>query len=153
MPRTPDRNPGVSDEEGIVLSDEGVEPAVVGEVRYNGGAFRMRDGTGVFDPRTGGSGLSPAAHRALDQLVHPIAEDSYEEYIYSGIKVTDIIVWTDSGKTQKIRETTFTYSGNKVSTVVTKQYDGAGVLIVGETMTETFTYSGNQVSNIDRVMT
>jgi hypothetical protein len=52
----------------------------------------------------------------------------------------------------KIREELYTYTGNKVNTVVTKQYDGAGVLIVGETMTETYTYSGNSVANIDRVM-
>lgn len=151
MPRTPDRNPGVADEEGIVLSDEGVDPVSVGEIRNNGGALKARDSAGVFDLRSG-SGLSPAGHRALDQLVHDVAEDSFEEYLFSGNKVTDIIVWTNSGKTQKIRETIFTYSGLKVSTVTVKQYDGAGVLIVGETMTETFTYSGNFVSSIDRVM-
>lgn len=55
MPRTPDRQPGVSDEEAIILEDTGVDPAVVGELRYNAGAFRLRDALGVFDPRSGSS--------------------------------------------------------------------------------------------------
>jgi len=93
-------------------------------------------------------------HRGLDQLVHGIAEDSYEEFTYSGSKVTNITVWTDSGKTVKIRETEITYEGSRVDTVVTKHYDAAGVIIVGETMTEIFSYDGGgQVADIERTLT
>jgi hypothetical protein len=97
----------------------------------------------------GGGALTPSNHKTLDQLVHNIAETSYEEYIRSGNQVTDIIIWTDSGKTTKIREENFTYSAGKISTIVTKQYDGAGVL--AETLTDTYNFTGNQLTSIDRV--
>lgn len=90
-------------------------------------------------------------HRDLDQLVHNIAETSYEQFTYSGNRVTNAIIWTDSGMTTKIREEQFTYSGNKVATAITIQYDGAGSAV--ETLTETYSYSGNKVINIDRVLT
>ena len=152
MPRTPDRFPGNRQEEEIQMEDTGADPASAGGITYNAGSFSFKDATGLFDPRTGGSGLSAAAHRVLDQLAHVIAEDSYEEYTYSGSKVTNITVWTDNGKTTKIREVQFTYSGNLIDEIVTIQYDGAGAVVSGETMTESFTYSGNQVTEIDRVM-
>lgn len=151
---TPDRTPGPSLEEEVQLEDRTPDgnPTVNGAIRYVSGDFVGKTPGGVVS-LTSGTGLSEGAHRGLDQLVHEIAEDSYEEFTYSGSKVTSIVNWTDSGKTQKIREQLFTYTGNKVNTIVTKQYDGAGALIVGETMTETFTYSGSSISNIDRVMT
>jgi hypothetical protein len=90
-------------------------------------------------------------HDTINQLVHNLAEDSYTEYTYSGTKVTDIIVWTDAGKTVKIRETNITYIGSKVNTLALKQYDNTGTLL--ETKTDTYVYSGNNVSNITTVMT
>ena len=152
MARTPDRTPGPSVEEELQLEDVAADPSIVGAITQNAGALKGRDSAGVFDLRSG-TGIGEAAHRSLDQLVHDISEDSFEEITYSGVQVDLIVVWTDSGKTVKIREEAFTYSGNQVATVVTKQYDGAGVVIVGETMTETFTYTGNNVTSIDRVMT
>jgi hypothetical protein len=151
VPSTPDRAPGVLDEEGIVL--EPTQLAVAeGELRYDGTRFSLYDAGGEFDPRSGGSGLTPSSHRGLDQLVHAIAEDSFAEYIYSGVQVTDIIIWTDNGKTDKIRETTFTYTGNKVTTIVTKQYGSDGSTVV-ETLTQTLVYSGNKVTDITAVLT
>jgi hypothetical protein len=95
--------------------------------------------------------LNAARHRSLDQLVHNIADTSYEEYTYTSGKLTNLTIWTDNGKTIKIREYDYTYTGNKVNTIVTKQYDGTGTLV--ETLTDTYTYSGNNVANIDRVLT
>ena len=63
--------------------------------------FSPRGEKGEIGPA--GPGLDAATHRPLDQLVHLIAETSFEEFLYAGNKVTDIIVWTNSGKTQKIR--------------------------------------------------
>jgi hypothetical protein len=151
MARTPDRTPGPSIEEELQLEDLSSDPSVVGAITQNAGALKGRDSIGIFNLRSG-AGISEGSHRILDQLVHSIAEDSFEELSYTGSKVDSIIVYTDSGKTTKIREELYTYSGNKVSTVVTKQYDVSGVLIVGETMTETFTYTGSTVTSIDRVM-
>jgi len=149
MPRTPDRQPGVSDEEGIDLESTGVATSA-GQVRYTGTRFSLYDDVGEYDPRSGG-GLNLAQHRAADQLVHLIAEDSEEEFNYTGNQITSIITW-NVGKTLKIREELFTYTGTKIDTIVTKHYDGAGTVITGETMTETYTYTGNKVTAIDRVL-
>jgi len=95
------------------------------------------------------SGITTLQHRNLDQLVHLIAEDSFEEYIYgTGNRIDNIIVWTDSGMTTKIREEQFTYSGNRVDTAITIQYNAAGIAV--ETLIETFSYSGNKITSIDR---
>jgi hypothetical protein len=153
MARTPDRFPGTREEEEIHLEDLGPNPTSPGGVTYNGGAFAFKDAVGTFDPRTGDSGLTPTTHRSQDQLVHVIAEDSFDQFVYTGNKIDAVITWTTSGMTQKIREELYTYTGNKVTQVVTKQYDGAGVLIVGETMTEAIAYSGGSVSDISRAIT
>jgi len=126
-------------------------PAEEGLVRFVSGDLVAFLG-GVVKSLTTGSGLSAGAHRALDQLIHGIAENSFEEITYTGNKVTSIIVWTTAGKTTKIREELFTYTGNQATTIVTKQYDVAGALIVGETMTETLSYTGTKIDDITRVM-
>lgn len=53
MARTPDRRPGESDEEGIILENRapGDDPTIVGGIRYVDGAFRLKDAIGVYDPR------------------------------------------------------------------------------------------------------
>ena len=119
----------------------------------DGDGFSYDSVTKSFKPGAAGGGLTPASHRVLDQLVHDVAETSFTEVVYSGNQVTDVIIWTDSGKTQKIREESYTYTGNKVTTVVTKQYDGSGTLIptIG-TYTETITYSGARVESITGVL-
>ena len=96
-----------------------------------------------------GGGISEAQHEALDTLNHNIVETSYEEYVYTGNRVDDIIIWTNNTKTTKIREINFTYSGSLVTTIVTKQYDGGGTLV--DTITETLNYTGNKLDDIDRV--
>jgi hypothetical protein len=95
------------------------------------------------------SGISVGSHRDLDQLVHNIAEDSYEEYTYSGILATNMIIWTNITKTTKIREEQYTYgTGNRISQLTMIQYNSQGN--VEETITETYTYSGIKVISIDR---
>ena len=120
---------------------------------------KLAAGTGITITEQNDGGVETAeiaadagSHRDLDQLVHEIAEDYYEEFTYAGNKITNITHWTDAGKTVKIREQIFTYTGNKVNTAVTKQYDAAGVVLTGETMTETYAYSGNNVSSITAVI-
>lgn len=96
--------------------------------------------------------ITPEDHRALDQLVHIIAETSYEELSYSGGKVTNMTIWTDVGKTTKIREEQFTYDNNsKVTQAIIIQYDIGGLEV--ERLTESFTYSGNQITSITRTLT
>lgn len=93
---------------------------------------------------------SPTNHRSFDQLVHEVAETSYDEYIYSGSNVTNIIIWTSSEKVTKIREQQFIYSGNKATSIVTIQYDSYGNAV--ETITESINYSGQKVVDISRTL-
>lgn len=97
------------------------------------------------------SGINEYEHRDLDQLVHILAEDSYEEITYSGIFATNITVWTDSGKTTKIREEQYTYLGSKPQTGIIIQYDPNGLEV--ERVTETYHYTGSRVTSIDRELT
>lgn len=149
MPRTPDRFPGEREEEGILLEPSAVVPTTNGEFRYvTGVGFRFYE-EGV-ETGLSGSGITANQHLDLDQLVHDIAETSYLEVTRSGGQVTDVIIYTDSGKTTKIREVNITRTLGQVSQVVTKQYDGGGSLV--QTLTQTITRSGGQVASIDAVL-
>lgn len=106
----------------------------------------LNNGSGALSFTT--NYLTDAQHLVLDQLVHTIVETSFEEYTYSGGNVSTIIVWTSAAKVLRIRDETFTYASGKVSQIVTRQYDGAGVIT--ETMTEVFAYSGSTVTDITR---
>jgi hypothetical protein len=133
----------------IFFIDGTDEPAnEVGTVRSVNGEFHFRDALGIFNPRTGGSGITEGQHEVLDTLVHEIDESSYDEVIYSGNNPTSYIVWETAAKLKKIREETYSYSGGKVSQVVTIQYDGTGA--VKMTMTEVYTYSGSKVTSVTR---
>lgn len=149
MPRTPDRFPGTREEEAIQLEASATVPVTNGEFRYvTGVGFRFfEEGSEIG---LSGSGLTAPQHLALDQLVHNIAETSYLEVTRSGGRVTDVIIWTDSGKTTKIREVNITRSSGQVSQVVTKQYDGGGSLV--QTLTQTINRSSGQVASIDSVL-
>jgi len=105
----------------------------------------------TLKPTTGGGGLTPTSHRNLDQLVHDVSENSFTEVNKTGSQVTSVVTWTDSGKTQKIREELYTYTAGKVTTIVTNQYDAVGAL--AETYTETVAYTGAQVDDITGVLT
>jgi len=149
MPKTPDRFPGEADEEGLLLEEAGSDPTTVGGMRLVGGDFRLRDSAGVFNPRTGGSGITAEEHRNLDQLVHGLAENFFEEYTYTGGKVTNVTTWETSGKLKKVREEQYAYSSGKVSQVVTIQYDGSGNEV--ERVTESYAYLGSKVTSVTAV--
>jgi len=85
-----------------------------------------------------------------DSLFNEINEDSFDEIIYAGRKISSIITWASSAKLLKIRELVMTYSRRKVSTITEIQYDGAGVEV--ERNVETLQYSG-KLRSIDRVHT
>lgn len=109
-------------------------------------------GTGDIVIALTSTGLTPAIHRSLDQLVHNIAETSYYTITRSGAQISKETWWTNSGKTTKIREIDYTYSGAFVSQIITKQYDASGNLIVGETLTETITRAGVNISSVASVL-
>lgn len=117
-------------------------------LEYQASTKQIIPGTG-----SGGGGLTAGTHRPLDQLVHDIAEDSFTEVVYTGNRVDAVEVYTSAAKTTLIRKEVYTYTGQKVTKVVTTQYDAAGVLIVGETYTEDIVYSGAQVDDITGTLT
>jgi len=98
------------------------------------------------------SGLNYVSHRALDQLVHSLAETSFYEVIRSSGKIMNEIWWETSAKLKKIRSIDYTYSGNNVLTSTTKQYDSSGSAIVGETFTETYDRIGTNIISVDGVL-
>jgi len=151
LPATPNREHGeMLLPDGLIFEPTATPPTVAGGVRFNGTSFEFKDTAGTYDPRSG-SGLSEAQHTALDTLTHEIAENSDTVVTRSSGQVVSVVVWTDSGHTQKIRETLITRSSGQVSVVVTKQYDGAGALL--NTYTKTITRSSGQVASIAGVLT
>lgn len=145
MPLTPDRKPGISDDEGIILEDVGVDPTVVGEILRNGTDFKAKDGSGVFNLRSG-SGLTAAEHRTLLQLIHFIDEGPAEGFTTGATKaITGTVfptqvLWRRADST-KLVEQNITWTGPKPTTVQWKVYDTDGTTVLA-TVTDTISYSG-----------
>lgn len=160
MPQTPDRRPGVSDEEGLNLESTGIATGA-GQVRYTGTRFSLFDGVGEFDPRTGGSGITETQHKALRQLIHladgggpfeGFASGAYMELLPAADPFpTSAIWWESAAKLKKIVEQTVTYNPNKtIATEQWKAYDTDGSTVLA-TVTDTIAYSG--VFEISRTRT
>lgn len=63
MPRTPDSFPGVREDEGLILSDDGYGiPQAEGGLRYSDGYFYAKDSYGVFNLRSGEGGVGDVPH-------------------------------------------------------------------------------------------
>jgi len=81
----------------------------------------------------------------LKQIIDDLGEEDsgsgFSELIKTGVFTNTIIVWTDSGKTQKRTETTFTRIGVFMSSIVKQIYDVDGVSVIA-TSTATFTRDG-----------
>ncbi len=84
-------------------------------------------------------GLPVGAHESLDTLTHSLVGDGFAECTYTGKDLTKLIVWTDAGKTVKLRETTFSYTVKDLTGVVVQQFN-TGELI--STLTKTLAYGG-----------
>ena len=95
------------------------------------------------------TGLTSGQHQALDQLVHNIAQTSYEEITTTDGNITDVTTYTDVTKVTPIRAEQIAYADGKVDTVTTIQYDGSGSEV--ERLVETYTWSGGSVTSISKV--
>lgn len=149
MGTQPDRHPGPAIEEELVLEADPTDPTTVGAVRFNGEAFRLRDATGVFDPRTGGSGITEGQHEILDTLVHDLAESCYTEIERTSGKVSAVRTWTTAAKLVKVREVEIARASGRASVVVEKHYDMTGTL--KQTLTHTLTRAGVRVASVATV--
>lgn len=149
MGRTPDTRPGPLYEDDEILFGVNASPsAVPGSVSFDGTSFVMRDGTGPFNPRSGGAGITQSEHEALDTLVHDLAENSYVKVTRTSGQVTNVTVWASAAMLLKIREVAITRSGGQVSQVVVTQYDSGGVAVSNQTITYSVTRSGGLVDSV-----
>lgn len=144
MPKTPDRFPGVREEEGTIY-DATVAPTQDGEIRYVGGqGFRVYE-----EGLERGLGLTEEQHQGLRTLAHFLddgpgcgfASGAYKEALPVGPFPTSYIWWTSAAKTEKIVELTVTRSGGLPVTEVWEVYDIDGSTVLC-TVTDTITYSG-----------
>jgi hypothetical protein len=145
---TPDRFPGTREESEIQFEGVTNSPTTNGEFLYKtGSGFEFYD-----EGEVKRLGISTDNHHETDSIVHNIAEDSYTEIIYVSGKISSETVYTDNTKTVKIRETSITYDGTKISQTVTIQYDSSGS--PEETYTEDYTYNtSDQIVLVDGVLT
>ena len=142
MGTTPDRSPGPSDEEEIVLRDRTVDgdPVDDGAIRFRSNDIVAKIPSGVVSLTQQGG--SEAAHEAYDTLTHNIAETHYEERTRVNNRITNITIYTDATKTTKIRElTNIVRVNNKISTYDIIQYDASGLV------KNTISYSTTRDSN------
>jgi len=118
MPRTPDRVPGPSQEEETRYENTAEDPTEEGALRYVSGVFKLKDSEGIFNPRTGGSGLTEAEHKVLRQLIHFIEGPAegfvsglYQETLPLASPFPTSIIWYESvSKQKKIVEVAWLYS-------------------------------------------
>ena len=108
---------------------------------------------------TAGGGITEPQHHGVDQLVHNIAETSFDEFAYQNPdkkkRVIRHTVWDSISMSVKVRETLVTYGSDKLKKkpieVVTIQFDASGT--EAERVTETVTYSdGKKIDTISRVL-
>jgi hypothetical protein len=146
-----DANPNEDhvDTRGIVIQNNTSDDEDVILSRNSSGDMTFKDqnvSEKTLTDLLSGSGLTEEEHRDLDQLVHQLAEDYYSEYSYSFNRIINIDIWEDATKTTKIRDFSYTYTGNRINTETIKQYDESGVLI--ETLTYTYNYTGFRISSV-----
>lgn len=146
MPLTPDRRPGPSDEEAVIFEDTATDPTLVGEIRRNGNDLKAKDGTGVFNLRSG-AGLTADQHKTLLQLIHFIDEGPAEGFasgatktIAGSIVFPTQILWRRADTT-KLVEQNITWTGPTPTVVQWRMYAADGVTVLA-TVTDTITYSG-----------
>lgn len=136
----------------LILVDPEVpgDPTSEGQVRKSGNDIVAFIDGSVKSLTASSSGITESEHENLDTIVHDIAETSYDEVTYSGRRLMSTVTWDSASKITKVREVLLTYTGNRVTQVVTKQYDASGTL--KNTLTETFSYIGGsrRVSSIAR---
>jgi len=155
FPTSLNKNEDFVDARGLTIQDDTSDDEDVILSRDASGNMTFLDQSNTVKTLTdlvsGTGGLTPTTHAVLDQLVHDLSEDYYEEYTRTGNKVTNITVWTDATKTTKVREEQYTYTGNKVTQEVRIQYDASGVEV--ERLTLTYTYTGSLVTSATAVRT
>lgn len=157
MSRTNPRRIGPLREEQIILNQTDddfnpvTDPTEEGGVTYHDGSFAMRDASGVFDPRTGGSGLTEADHKKLRHLIHFIDDGPADGFLSGAYKEilpvanpfpTSVIWWESNAKLKKIVEKSIDYSGGIATPtpIVWEMFNSDGLIVAR--VTDSITYQG-----------
>lgn len=79
-------------------------------------------------------------HESYEYLGHSLSQSHFQEVLYDGSgDVSDIVNWTDAGKTVKVRESTFTRNGvGDILTAVVIQYTAG---LESSRLTKTYAYN------------
>lgn len=152
FPTSLDINEDFVDCRGVAIQNDTSNDDAVLVSRDEAGNLTLKDAVTslkTLAQLAAGTGMTEEQHRVLDQLVHGLAENYYEEYTYSSGHVINATTWETSSKLKKIREEQYTYSNGKVTQAVTIQYDGNGNEV--ERLTETYTYSGSRIASVTAV--
>ena len=152
------RNERIADLEFVDQSAAG-NPTVPGVVRWTGTDVVIYINGEVKSLITG-SGMSEEQHKVLRQLIHFLesgpgdgfGSTPYRETTWSGVKQTAEVWYTDSGKTNKVVELVWTYSGVKITGETTRVYKSDGTSPGAEAVV-TVTYSGIMEINRSRAIT
>ena len=135
----------------VTLVDVGKTPDADGEITYTGGAFRLRDASGTYDPRAAGTGITEGTHEALDSLAHGMAEDAWCEVIRDERgRVASRTWYAADTKELKIREVLVLRSRCLVSAIVTHQSEGAGLLV--STRNQSLPCTNGRISAVDEAL-
>lgn len=152
FPTSTDINEDFLDCRGVAIQNDTSDDDTVLLSRDASGNMTFQDdvtGLKTLAQLTAGTGMTPEDHRVLDQLVHGLAENYYEEYTYSGPRVTTCIVWETPEKLKKIREEQYSYFGSRLTQVITIQYDVSGAEV--ERLTETYSYTDGRIASVTAV--
>ena len=125
-----------------VQEDDAYVAANVSILNFEGDVNVTNEGAGKVTVEIDGSGVGLDAyeHAELDQLVHNIAEDSFDKITRGPCdKVSNITTWDSIAMNTKIREESISRDNitKKVSSITTKQFDVSGLLV--EQITEQYT--------------
>jgi hypothetical protein len=120
-------------------------------------AHNVQDALDQLSAALVGGGLTETQHEQLYTLTHDDARDGYGLVTYSSTtcsasKITNYTIWTNNLMTQKIREYQISYlSNNKVSQVITIQYNAYGIETAR--LQETLNYYLNKIVSVTSVRT
>jgi len=146
VPATPDRKAGplVENEEIRFETDAGASPSQNGAMTYDPsvGEFQLRDGLGVFNPRSGG-GISESQHEDFDHFTHALNESHEQVPVFNADGVIVSVTAQDVGGGTLIRDMdSLTADGDGLITGArTRHRNAAGVVV--ETLTAVVTNTGS----------
>lgn len=127
MSRTPDEFPGERIDESILLLPTGSLPTNPGEIFYASGSV---SGSGFFFNEEGNVralGIDVPTHENLNTLTHDVVLGT-TDVSYNCFGISNMVVWKDNTRTQKLQDYNIVYSSKLISAVTSSLYNDANIL-------------------------